>query len=208
MNTVQLDDVVNFVASIREATGPHYDLALECHARYDVETAIQLCRLLEPLRLIWVEEPIPSDDVDAMLRVRNATRVPIAAGENIYSRYGFRPFLEKEALSVIQPDVSKTGGLLETRKIAAMAEVYSIPIAPHGVASPLGTMAAAHVAAATPNLMLLEFTHYVDQSYTSLTEPVSLDGEGFLQVRTTPGIGVTLNEDVVKERTDPEFHPL
>jgi len=208
LNTVQLDDVVNFVASIREAAGPHYDLALECHARYDVETAIQLCRLLEPFRLIWVEEPIPSDDVDAMVRVRNATRVPIAAGENIYSRYGFRPFLEKEALSVIQPDVSKTGGLLETRKIAAMAEVYSIPIAPHGVASPLGTMAAAHVAAATPNLMLLEFTHYVDQSYTSLTEPVSLDGEGFLEVRTTPGIGVALNEGVVKERTDPEFHPL
>jgi L-alanine-DL-glutamate epimerase-like enolase superfamily enzyme len=69
-------------------------------------------------------------------------------------------------------------------------------------------MAAAHVAAATPNLMLLEFTHYVDQPYTSLTEPVSLDGEGFLEVRTMPGIGVALNEDVVKERTDPEFHPL
>ena len=109
---------------------------------------------------------------------------------------------------LLQPDVSKTGGLLETRKIAAMAEVYSIPIAPHGVASPLGTMAAAQVAAATPNLMLLEFTHYVDTSYTSLTEPVPLDGEGFLPVRTTPGIGVALNEDVVKERTDPEFHPL
>jgi L-alanine-DL-glutamate epimerase-like enolase superfamily enzyme len=69
-------------------------------------------------------------------------------------------------------------------------------------------MAAAHVAAATPNLMLLEFTHYVDQSYTSLTEPVALDAEGFLEVRTTPGIGVALNEDVVKERTDPEFPPL
>ena len=187
LNTVQLDDVVHFVASMREAVGTSYDLALECHARYDVETAIQLCHLLEPFRLIWVEEPIPSDDVDAMVRVRNATRVPIAAGENIYSRYGYRPFLEKEALSVIQPDVSKTGGLLETRKIAAMAEVYSIPIAPHGVASPLGTMAAAHVAAATPNLMLLEFTHYVDKSYTSLTEPVSLDDDGFLEVRTTPG---------------------
>jgi L-alanine-DL-glutamate epimerase-like enolase superfamily enzyme len=93
----------------------------------------------------------------------------------------------------IQPDVSKIGGLLETRKIAAMAEVYSIPIAPHGVASPLGTVAAAHVAATTPNLMLLEFTRYVDQSYTSLTEPVSLDGEGFLEVLTTPGIGVALN---------------
>jgi galactonate dehydratase len=208
LNTVQLDDVVNFVASMRQAVGPQFDLALECHARYDVETAIQLCRLLEPFRLIWVEEPIPSDDVDAMVRVRNATRVPIAAGENIYSRYGYRPFLEKEALSVIQPDVSKTGGLLETRKIAAMAEVYSIPIAPHGVASPLGTMAAAQVAAATPNLMLLEFTHYPDPSYTSLTEPVLLDEDGFLAVRTGAGIGVALNDEVMKERTDPEFHPL
>src|SRR3984957_9479715 len=208
LNTVQLDDVVHFVASMREAVGNTYDLALECHARYDVETAIQLCRLVEPFRLVWVEEPIPSDDVDAMVRVRNATRVPIAAGENIYSRYGYRPFLEKEALSVIQPDVSKTGGLLETRKIAAMAEVYSIPIAPHGVASPLGTMAAAHVAATTPNLMLLEFTHYVDPAWTSLTEPVALDEEGFLAVRRLSGIGVALNEDVVKARTDPEFRPL
>ena len=208
LNTVQLDDVVNFVASIREAVGKSYDLALECHARYDVETAIQLCRFLEPFRLIWVEEPVPSDDVEAMLRVRNNTRVPIAAGENIYSRYGFRPFLEKEALSVIQPDVSKTGGLLETRKIASMAEVYSIPIAPHGVASPLATMAAAHVAAATPNLMLLEFTHYLDKSYTSLTEPVVLDDNGFLEVANKPGIGVALDDDAVKERTEPEFHPL
>ncbi len=173
-----------------------------------METAIQVCHLLEPFRLIWVEEPVPSDDVEAMLRVRNTTRVPIAAGENIYSRYGFRPFLEKEALSVIQPDVSKTGGLLETRKIAAIAEVYSIPIAPHGVASPLATMAAAQVAAATPNLMLLELTHYLDKSYTSLTEPVALDGNGFLEVANKPGIGVALNDDAVKERTDPEFHPL
>jgi len=208
LNTVQLDDVVNFVGSLRDAVGKTYDLALECHARYDVETAIQLCQLLEPFRLIWVEEPIPSDDVDAMVRVRNATRVPIAAGENIYSRYGFRPFLEKQALSVIQPDVSKTGGLLETRKIAAMAEVYNIPMAPHGVATPLGTMAAAHVAAATPNLMLLEFTHYADKAYTSLTEPVTLDDDGYLEVRSLPGIGVALDEDAVKERTDPEFKPL
>jgi galactonate dehydratase len=108
-----------------------------------------------------------------------------------------RMFLGQAAMAYgalpIQADVSKTGGLLETRKIAAMAEVYSIPIAPHGVASPLGTMAAAHVSATTPNLMLREFTHYVDQSYTSLTEPVSFDGEGFLEVLTTPGIGVALN---------------
>jgi galactonate dehydratase len=208
LNTVQLDDVVNFVSSMREAVGKDYDLALECHARYDVETAIQLCRLVEPFRLIWVEEPIPSDDVEAMLRVRTSTRVPIAAGENIYSRYGYRPFLEKEALSVIQPDMSKTGGLLEARKIAAMAEVYSIPMAPHGVASPLGTMAYAQVSVATPNLMLLEWAHYRDKQYTSLVEPVSLDEDGYLKVSDKPGIGISLNDDAVKERTERGFQPL
>lgn len=207
LTTAQLDDVVKFVGGFRETLGRSYDIALECHARFDVETAIQLCHLLEPFRLMWVEEPIPSDDVDAMLRVRNNTRVPIAAGENIYSRYGYRPFLEKEALSIIQPDMSKTGGLLESRRIASMAEVYSIPVAPHGVASPLATMAYAQVCVTMPNLMILEWTHYLNRSYTSLTEPVALNN-GFLAVSDKPGIGVALNEDAVKERTDPAYKAL
>jgi L-alanine-DL-glutamate epimerase-like enolase superfamily enzyme len=156
---------------------------------------------------MWVEEPIPSDDVDAMLRVRNNTHVPIAAGENIYSRFGYRAFLEKEALSIIQPDMSKTGGLLESRQIASMAEVYSIPVAPHGVASPLATMAYAHVCLTMPNLMILEWTHYLNKQYTSLTEPVALK-EGFLEVSDKPGIGVALNDAAVRERTEPGYKPL
>jgi galactonate dehydratase len=207
LNTAQLDDMVKFVASFREKLGTSFDIALECHSRYDVETAIQLCRLLEPFRLMWVEEPVTSDDVDAMLRVRNNTRVPIAAGENIYSRFGYREFLEKEALSIIQPDMSKTGGLLESRRIASMAEVYSIPIAPHGVASPLATMAYAHVCVTTPNFMILEWTYYLNKLYTSLTDPVSLK-QGFLEVSSKPGIGVTLNDAAVAERLEPGYKPL
>lgn len=207
LNTAQLDDMVGFVASFREKLGKSYDIALECHARYDVETAIQLCHLVEPFRLMWVEEPVTSDDVEAMLRVRNNTRVPLAAGENIYSRYGYRPYLEKEALSIIQPDMSKTGGLLESRRIASMAEVYSIPIAPHGVASPLATMAYAHVCSTVPNFMILEWTHYLNRDYISLTEPVSLK-DGFLEVSNKPGIGVSINEAAVKERTEPGYKPL
>ena len=206
-NTAQLDDMVDFVDGFRQKLGKTYDIALECHARYDVETAIQLCRLMEPFRLMWVEEPIPSDDVDAMLRVRNNTRVPIAAGENIYSRYGYREFLEKEALSIIQPDMSKTGGLLETRQIASMAEVYSIPMAPHGVASPLATMAYAQVCVTAPNVMILEWTYYLNRLYTSLTEPVQLE-DGFLEVTDRPGIGVALNDDAVKERTEVGYKAL
>lgn len=208
LNTAQLDDMVGFVASYREALGKSYDIALECHARYDVETAIQLCKELEPFRLMWVEEPVPSDDVEAMLRVRNNTRVPIAAGENIYSRYGYRPFLEKEALSILQPDMSKTGGLLETRYIASMAEAYNIPLAPHGVASPLATMAYAQVCATVPNFMILEWTYYLNKQYTSLTEPVALTPDGFLEVSDKPGIGIAVNDDALKERTEAGYRPL
>ena len=207
LNNAQTDDIVALVASVREAVGRDYDLMLECHTRFDTESAIQLCRLLEPYRLTWVEEPIPSDNPDAMAKVRSQTRVPIAAGENIYSRFGYRPFLEKQALSIIQPDMCKTGGLLEGRKIAALAEMYYVQVAPHGVASPLGTMAYAHVCAVIPNLLMLEWTHYLNQSITSLTEPVALDS-GYLVPSAKPGIGVALNDDAVRERTEPGFRPL
>jgi len=207
LNTAQLDDVVDFVGGFRDKLGKKFDIALELHARYDVETAIQLCRLLEPFQLMWAEEPIPSDNVDAMLRIRNNTRVPIAAGENIYSRFGYREFLEKEALSIIQPDMSKTGGLLEARKIASMAETYSIPVAPHGTASPLATMAYAHVCATMPNLMILEWTFYLSKQYTSLVEPVSLQ-DGFLKVSDKPGIGIALNDAALNERVESGYKPL
>jgi len=207
LNNSQTDDIVALVASVREAVGRDYDLMLECHTRFDTESAIQLCHLLEPYRLTWVEEPIPSDNPDAMAKVRSQTRVPIAAGENIYTRYGYRPFLEKQALSIIQPDMCKTGGLLEGRKIAALAEVYYVPVAPHGVASPLGTMAYAHVSSVIPNLLMLEWTHYLTRSITSLTEPVTLK-DGYLVPSARPGIGVALNDDAVKERTETGFRPL
>ena len=207
LNNPQTDDVVALVASVREAVGRDFDLMLECHTRFDTESAIQLCHLLEPYRLTWVEEPIPSDNPDAMAKIRSQTRVPIAAGENIYTRYGFRPFLEKQALSVIQPDMCKTGGLLEGRKIAGLAELYYVPVAPHGVASPLGTMAYAHVCTVISNLLMLEWTHYLNQSITSLTEPVTLS-DGYLVPTTKPGIGVALNDDAVNARIETGFRPL
>ena len=150
MTNNQVDDVVNFFAGFRKELGKDVEIGLECHAHYDTETGIQICNQIEPYRPLWVEEPVPSDNVESMLRIRNNTRVPIAAGENIYTRYGFRPFLEKQALSIIQPDFTKTGGLMEGLKIANMAETYNIPLAPHGVCTPLGTLGITHVCARDP----------------------------------------------------------
>jgi len=200
----QIDAFRQRVGAIRQAIGPDIGLGLECHGRYDTESAIQMAKAVEGFRPMWLEEPVPSDNPETMAKVRAATRIPIACGENLYTRYGFRPYLEQQAVSLIQPDMAKCGGLLETRKIAAMAEVYHIPIAPHGVASLVGQMAYAHVCATVPNFMLLEWMHYFDENLMRLTPPPDYSA-GFLKVSDAPGIGVELKEDVVKELILPGY---
>ena len=207
LNNAQIDDIVRHVASFREALGKDYDIMVECHTRYDTESAIQIAKAIEPYRPMWLEEPIPSDNADAMARIRSSTRIPIAAGENIYTRYGFRPFLEKQALSIIQPDMAKCGGLLEGRKIAAMAEVYHVPIAPHGVATTLGKVAYCHVCATVPNFLILEWGHWNDKAYDALTQPASYSA-GFVAVPEAPGIGIEVIEDAVNQRLEPGFKAL
>ena len=156
---------------------------------------------------MWLEEPIPPDNVDAMAFIRSHTHIPIACGENVYSRFGYRQLLEKQATSIVQPDMAKCGGLWESRKIAAMAEVYHIPIAPHGVATRLGEVAYAHVCSTVPNFMILEWMHYRDETYNKLTTAPDYR-DGFLHVPDTPGIGIEINEDAVKELLMPGYTAL
>lgn len=197
LTSAQLDEVGEFMAALREAVGPQIEIALECHTKYSTETAIQIAKVVEPFRPMWLEEPIPPDNPDAMALIRKMTRVPIACGENLYTRYGFRPYLEKQAVSVIQPDMLKCGGLLETRKIASMAEVYGIPIAPHGVATQLGKMAMSHICAVTPNFKIQEWSQW--EYGAQIAEPVDYR-DGFVHLPDKPGIGIELIQDVVEER--------
>ncbi len=202
VTNAQIDDIVKHVASMREALGPDFGLMIECHTRYDTESAIQIAKALEPLRPMWMEEPVPSDNPEAMAKVREMTRIPIAAGENIYTRYGFRPYLEKQALSIIQPDMAKAGGLLEGRKIAAMAETYHVPIAPHGVASTLGKVAFAHVCATVPNFLILEWAHIESKLHDSLTTP-AIYKNGYVELSEAPGIGIEVHDEAVKSLAEP-----
>jgi galactonate dehydratase len=201
LTNAQIDDIARHVAEMREAVGESIGLALECHSRYDTESAIQIAKAVESYRPMWLEEPVNPDNPDVMARVRHFSRIPIAAGENIYTRYGFRPYLEKQALSLIQPDMCKCGGLSEAKKIAAMAETYNVPIAPHGVASSLGKTAFAHVCATVPNFMILEWI-YGRTSQDHLTTPANLK-DGFVELTEAPGIGVEVNQDAVKELLEP-----
>ncbi len=203
----QIDDIANHVGAMRQALGPDIGLMLECHTRFDTESALQICNAVEQYRPMWVEEPVPSDNVEAMAYIRSHTRVPIACGENVYGRFGFRPYLEKQAVSLIQPDMAKCGGLWESRKIAAMAEVYHIPIAPHGMATRLGTVAYSHVCSTVPNLMILEWGHYRDETYNKLTTAPDYR-DGFLHVPDTPGIGIEIHDDIVNDLAMPGYPKL
>jgi galactonate dehydratase len=149
---------------------------------------------------MWLEEPVPAENVDAMREVTRSTTTPICSGENLYLRHGFRDLLEKQAVNIIMPDIPKCGGLSECRKIANMAEIYYIPFAPHNVSSPIGTLASAHVCASVPNFLVLEF-HWLHRDYwtTIIKEKEDIIKDGFITIGDRPGIGVELDEEVGRQ---------
>jgi galactonate dehydratase len=200
----ELDAIVEKVEAARKVVGPNVELALECHARYNTESAIQIGRAVAPARPLWLEEPVTSDNVEALALVHRSIPIPLAAGENMYTRYGFREAIEKQAVSVLQPDMCKCGGLLESRKIANMAEIYHIPIAPHGTSSPLGQMAYAHVCATIPNFLILEWGFlFAGTELNALMRNLPDYDDGFVQLPDSPGIGIELNDDAVREKLKP-----
>ena len=202
----EIDEIVKRVSAARELIGPKVELALECHTRFNTETAIQIGRAVAGARPMWMEEPVTSDNMDAMALIRRSVPVPIACGENVYTRYGFREVIEKQAAAILQPDMTKCGGLLETRKIASMAEIYHIAIAPHGVASPLAGMAYAQVCSTVPNFLILEWGHLLrNKQLNSLMRNLPDFEDGYVRVSEGPGIGIELNDDAVKEHLRPGF---
>ena len=150
---------VEIIAAVRDALGPDVELFIEMHGRFATHTAIEMCHRLAKFRPGWFEEPVPPENVQALLEVRRAVAhlgIPVAAGERLYTRYLYLDLFRLRAADIIQPDVCHAGGIAETRKIAAMAEAHYIPVAPHNACSPVGTMASLHVAACTPNFKIQE----------------------------------------------------
>jgi L-alanine-DL-glutamate epimerase-like enolase superfamily enzyme len=192
--------MVKLVEMACEAAGPDVAVAVDVHTRLDVPSAIRLARDLEPFHLLWLEEPVPPENVEAMREVKRASSTPICAGENLYLRHGFRELIEKQAVDAIMPDIPKCGGLSECRKIANLAELYYIPFAPHNVASPIGTLASCHVCATIPNFLVIEF-HWLHRSYwtTIIKEKEDIIKDGYITLTDRPGIGVELDEEVARQ---------
>ncbi|MCL4534295.1 MAG: galactonate dehydratase [Bacteroidetes bacterium] len=191
--------IVDRVRVVREAVGPDVDIIIEVHGWLSATSAIQVAKLLEPFRPFAYEEPVDPTNVDAMRRVREEVSFPIATGERVYSHWGFRELIEKQAADILQPDINITGGILETKKIAAMADAYHIPVAPHNCWGPVASAAALQVDACTKNFIIQEwFTYNEPWHYEMVTDALEHHTkDGYIDVPTAPGLGVDLNEKMV-----------
>jgi galactonate dehydratase len=195
-SNTEIEHMVAKVAFMREAIGKSIDLPVDMHGRYDAATAKRVAKEVEPFKLLWLEEPVPPENIDAMRDVRASTSTPICCGENIFLRWGFRELFEKRAVDIIMPDFQKCGGLLEARKISDMAHAYYIPVAPHAVTSPIGMMATAHVCAAIPNFLVQEW-HWIDSLalWKNWVKEGEIIEKGYIALPERPGLGVEMNDE-------------
>jgi galactonate dehydratase len=198
------DRMVKLVEMVTTAAGEDAAVAVDVHTRLDVASAIRLAKDLEPFHLLWLEEPVPPENIPAMREVKQSTTTPICTGENLYLRHGFRDLIVQQACDIIMPDIPKCGGLSECRKIANLAEIYYMPFAPHNVSSPIGTMASAHVCASVPNFLVLEF-HWLYRDFwsTIITDKEDIIKNGEITISDRPGIGLELDEAVAREHQYP-----
>jgi len=152
-----IEHLADIVAGVREEIGPEPLLGFDVHWNYTVETATELASSLEPYDISWLEDPVPPDSVDAHRAVTENTTTPILSGENLTRVEGFLPYLTDGALDIIAPDIQKCGGLQEFRKIATVADAFDVPVAPHNISSPVGTLASVHACASVSNAFVLEW---------------------------------------------------
>jgi len=183
------------MAAIRDAVGDDIDVMVDIHGRCAPSMAVQYGQMLRPYRPFFIEEPVPAENVDAMLEVKNALAgIPIATGERLVTRYAFREILEKGAAHVLQPDLCHCGGLWEARKIAAMAETYYVSMAPHNPLGPIATMVNLHFGFAVPNFLIQEAIRSdVPWRNDVVTNPVVVK-DGFVMLPDKPGFGIEVNE--------------
>jgi len=207
LKSSEIKTMAGQVEAVRQAIGDDVDLAIDCHWKYNINDAIRLANALEPYNLLWLEDPVPPENVDAMKKVTASTNTPICTGENLYTRHGFRRLIENQGVDIVSPDISKAGGLSESKKIADMADLYYMAVAPHNITSPIGTVAACHMCASIPNFLALEY-HAIDIPWWGklIKQEQSLISEGYIEVPEKPGIGVELDEEeVVKHLKEGEI---
>lgn len=182
--------------AVRETVGEDIDIGVDAHAKiFEPFRAMQMAEVLKPYRPFFFEEPIRPENIEAMAKVAAKIDIPLATGEDLYTKYEFRDLLVAQAADIIQPDICVAGGLLELKKIAAMAEAFYVTVAPHNPMGPLATVINVHLAACIPNFLILEYNPDDEPPRSDfLQEPLRVE-KGYIPVPNRPGWGVELNEE-------------
>lgn len=184
--------------AVRGVLGKGRDLLIDAHSHFDRAHGLELARRFELLDLFWLEEVTPAKPVDDLAAINAAAKMPTAGGESIRGVKGFYPYVRAQAVDIVMPDVKVCGGMLELKKIAALAEGAGLLVSPHGPASPVGNVVAAHVAATLPNFNILEFSYGEVPWRAELIEPAEQIIGGRLRLTDQPGFGIELNERIAK----------
>jgi len=190
----ELDTALKCIAAVREAVGNDVDLLIEAHGRFDVPTGIKIAKEIEQFKPMFLEEPVPPNNLEALKAVRDKSPVAISAGERLYTRYDYNELFRLRAADYIQPDISHAGGVMELKKLAAIAEANYIPFAPHNPSGPIANAATLQIAACCPNLCILEIM-YSDVEYRKFITDENLEyNEKYIKIPNKPGLGIELNE--------------
>ena len=206
LNDETADEAVENVRAVREAVGPKVDILIDVWRRPEPLKAIQVARRLEEFNIYWYEEPVPSENVEALVEVRRAINIPIVTGECLYTKYDFREVLEKRAVDILNPDVGSCGGILGLIEIATMAEPYYIKISPHNFNSTTMALAATiQVGSIIPNFLIAEyFINFTEVGNAISVNPFRVEG-GCIKIPSTPGLGLEIDEVALKDYPFQEF---
>ena len=195
ISNAELDRALQCIQAVREAVGNEVDLLIEAHGRFDVPTSIKIAKEIAPFKPMFLEEPVPPNNLEALKAVREKTPEAISAGERLYTRFDYNALFQMRACDYIQPDVSHAGGIMELKKIAAIAEAHYIPFAPHNPSGPVANAATMQLAACCPNFCILEIM-YSDVIYRKeITDEKLIYEKGYLKIGDRPGLGIELNEE-------------
>jgi galactonate dehydratase len=199
LSTPILNEVREMIRGIREG-GPSFDICVEAHGKWNIGTAGRIIKMLEPFDPFFLEEPVPPEDVDAMATLQRSTNIPIATGEGLQTHWNFRDLLQKQAARIIQPDVSRTGGITSLKKIAAMADACYVTVAPHNPNGPICTAASMHVAASIPNFVIMEEGNKDTADYKDLFAGGWKATLANWEIPEGPGLGIDIPEAFLRER--------
>jgi L-alanine-DL-glutamate epimerase-like enolase superfamily enzyme len=202
LDNAAIEHKASLIEGVREEIGYGVDLAVDLHWNFTAETAARLIEKLEPYDLAWIEDPVPPKRIEAHRRITESTTTPILTGENAVTVDGFNDLVTEDALDIAAPDVNRCGGLWELRKIATVCDLYGVPIAPHNIASPVGTIGGAHAMAAIPNVIALEYhardVPWWDDLVTRTGDSGPVIEDGTIDVPEGPGLGIEIDPDVAE----------